>query len=366
MSSLPRPLIVHFVVDHRIGGTHVYIRNLMALLADQFDYRIVTPGSGPMTDMTLPNLRRFSRWLYPLEMLLNIFFSYRLLSRVHKAHPALVVNVHGGANLAPLLAARCMGLVPIWHIHETSRGLRQLVSLGRWLMGRRGQLVVVAQASIDRYRLQHAMVLPSTVDRQFWCADPQSVDVGDQGISTLLSVGNLNPMKGFETLIAALSRLPGTSPTVRLVIAGAPLATQRRYARKLHRQAARVMRTCPGIEVVFAGWQDEQAVRSLMRQCDVFVLCSHSEACPLVILEAIAVGCSILATDVGDVRAMLQQSPAARVVTAGSPAALADALHGMLGATAQSGAFAHNVTPEAWRPETVASQARSLYRRALP
>lgn len=366
MSPLPRPLIVHFVLDHRIGGTHVYIRNLMGLVADQFDHLIVTPGSGPITDMRLPNLRRLSRWLYPVEMMINVFFACRLLIRVRKVHPMLVVNVHGGANLAPLMAARCLGLAPIWHIHETIRGLRQLVRVGRWLMGPAGQLVVVAQASIDRYRLPHAMVLPSTVDRRFWCADPHPDRDADQGVTTLLSVGNLNPLKGFEILISAVGHLQGMSRTVRLVIAGAPLETQRSYVRELRQQAARVMRACPDVDVVFSGWQDEEGVRRLMRQCDVFVLSSHSEACPLVILEALATGCTIVATDVGDVRAMLRLSPGARVVPANSPSALADALRATVGVTDRGDAPARDATPEAWRSEIVGKRARSLYNGVLP
>lgn len=50
---------------------------------------------------------------------------------------------------------------------------------------------------------------------------------------------------------------------------------------------------------------DAEKIKSILRQTDVFVLPSHSEGMPNVILEAMASGCSILATNVGAVNVMV-------------------------------------------------------------
>jgi glycosyltransferase involved in cell wall biosynthesis len=50
---------------------------------------------------------------------------------------------------------------------------------------------------------------------------------------------------------------------------------------------------------------DAAKIRDVLRKTDVFVLPSHSEGMPNVVLEAMASGCAVLATDVGAVKLMV-------------------------------------------------------------
>ena len=50
---------------------------------------------------------------------------------------------------------------------------------------------------------------------------------------------------------------------------------------------------------------DAEKIKTILRETDVFVLPSHSEGMPNVILEAMASGCAILATDVGAVNVLV-------------------------------------------------------------
>ena len=52
---------------------------------------------------------------------------------------------------------------------------------------------------------------------------------------------------------------------------------------------------------------DAEKIKTILRATDVFVLPSHSEGMPNVILEAMASGCAILATDVGAVNVMVNE-----------------------------------------------------------
>ncbi|HTA63314.1 MAG TPA: glycosyltransferase family 4 protein [Bacteroidia bacterium] len=53
---------------------------------------------------------------------------------------------------------------------------------------------------------------------------------------------------------------------------------------------------------------DAKKIKSILRKMDVFVLPSHAEGMPNVILEAMASGCAILATDVGAVNVMVDET----------------------------------------------------------
>jgi len=53
--------------------------------------------------------------------------------------------------------------------------------------------------------------------------------------------------------------------------------------------------------------KDEEEMRSIFRQCDILVCPSYSEGMPTVILEAMASGLAVIATDVGAVKIMVSE-----------------------------------------------------------
>lgn len=67
-------------------------------------------------------------------------------------------------------------------------------------------------------------------------------------------------------------------------------------------------------------------VAALLAECDMFVLSSIAEGMPLTLLEAMAAGLPVVATDVGGVASVVEQGVTGTLVPAGNPRALADAL----------------------------------------
>jgi len=146
----------------------------------------------------------------------------------------------------------------------------------------------------------------------------------------LVTVGNLNPQKGHEHLLRAAARARRTRPEIKVLIAGAPHATHRRYEEGLHRLAGGLGLDV-GRDVVFAGALSD--VRPALAAADVFVLASvpRSEGAPTAIGEAMMMELPVVATDVGAVREVVDDGRTGFVVAPLDEQALAGAILRLLG-----------------------------------
>jgi glycosyltransferase involved in cell wall biosynthesis len=134
----------------------------------------------------------------------------------------------------------------------------------------------------------------------------------------VLHVGRQDPLKRQEDLIEAARRL---GPRARFLLVGEGPDGER-----LRSLAAGVP------HVTLVGRVHD--VAALLCAADLFVLCSASEAAPRVLLEAMATGRAIVATDVGGCRRMLTEEsgePSGVLVPPRDPEALVQALGHLLG-----------------------------------
>jgi glycosyltransferase involved in cell wall biosynthesis len=107
----------------------------------------------------------------------------------------------------------------------------------------------------------------------------------------VLSVGRMDPIKDFSTLIRAFRTVVQEVPDALLVIAG---GGDGRYIEDLRQNAERLG---IGDWVRFLG--NRRDVPDLLDACDVFALTSISEAASMTILEAMAAGRPVVATRTG-------------------------------------------------------------------
>lgn len=315
------------MLDHRIGGPHIYVDTLRKVLKGKVESIVVTTGRGAMTDMALLNLRHFWVPLYALEIIANVLLLVCMVLFGRIKRRAVIFNVHGGANLAPVLAARIGGIPVVWSFHEITPQFRTLVALGRWfLKGHPHTLVTVANKAKEIYRLEDAVLIPAAVDTSFWSRDEVSevdldacgwlnLDESGERPFRMLAVGNLNPLKGMDILLDAIAAVDGPW---HLKIVGAILNTHREYAAMLYRRAQQISSAKKGCVIDFLGWQEKIQVRTLLANTDVFVLPSRSEACPIALLEAMAMGCHCIAADVGDVSRMTESYLSCEIYSFGS------------------------------------------------
>ena len=105
--------------------------------------------------------------------------------------------------------------------------------------------------------------------------------------------GNLLVSKGLGELLEAFVELAKTRPKTRLAIIG-----QGPYGETLARRAA-----AAGLKdrVLLPGRRDAKGMAEWMRAASVFCLPSYSEGCPNVVVEALACGRPLVATNVGGI-----------------------------------------------------------------
>ena len=111
----------------------------------------------------------------------------------------------------------------------------------------------------------------------------------------LLVVGKWSRAKGLPWLLDAYEVLAATRPGLVLHVAGSGAGEEAEAV------GAR-MRAMGGERVVLHGQLDQTALAALMRRVRVFVLPSLYEGLPLVLIEAAASGCRVVATDLDVVR----------------------------------------------------------------
>lgn len=127
---------------------------------------------------------------------------------------------------------------------------------------------------------------------------------------TLITVCRLVPWKGVDALIRLLPELPET----RLVVAGN--GGQRAELVALARSLELTER------VIFLGDVPHAQVGAYLRKADAFVLNSTYEGLPHVVLEAMAAGMPVIATDAGGTSEAVIDGVTGLLVQVGDPAAL--------------------------------------------
>lgn len=134
-----------------------------------------------------------------------------------------------------------------------------------------------------------------------------------------LNAARLEKEKNHRGLLDAFAHLHARHPAARLLVAGAGTLRD-----ELERQCADL-----GLRglVVFAG--DRGDIPRLMAASDVFVLPSHQEGFSNAILEAMASGLPVVASDVGGVRECITTGTNGLVVAPGDTPALAAACAGL-------------------------------------
>jgi len=131
----------------------------------------------------------------------------------------------------------------------------------------------------------------------------------------LLNIGALTPQKDHATLVRAAARLADQVPAVHVVMVGEGFLRQD--------IEALIAETGTGERVHLAGFRDD--VRPALAAADAFVLSSYNEGMPWVMIEALAAGLPLVATDISGTHACVDDGVNGLIVPERDPEALAAA-----------------------------------------
>ncbi len=150
----------------------------------------------------------------------------------------------------------------------------------------------------------------------------------------VLFVGRIEPLKGIDTLIQAMSCLTikeSNLPVHLAIIGGEPEAGPQDMTAEM----ARLQKLCDdlavGRTVVFLGRRDQDTLPYYYSAAEVVVMPSHYESFGMVALEAMACGTPVIASEVGGLAFLVQDGETGFTVPDGDPDKLCDRLSRLLG-----------------------------------
>lgn len=239
---------------------------------------------------------------------------------IRQSRAEAVVSFLSATNARTLLATAGLGL----RVIVSERGDPRRASLSRtWRLMR-------SLAYPFAYRLvaqtEQALACFGPLVRRKGVVIPNPVVIPPRPVAgahkTVVAVGHLAPVKGFDLLVEAFARCAPAHPEWRLVIWGE--GDQRTRLEELS------ARLGVGERVAMPGRSARPGI--WVQDAGIFVLSSRHEGFPNVLLEAMAAGLPVVATDcpVGGARTLLDNGTSGRLVPSEDIAALAAALDGLM------------------------------------
>ncbi|MFK7740908.1 MAG: glycosyltransferase family 4 protein [Planctomycetota bacterium] len=301
------------------GGPQVRAVQLMQHLGDTVEHVVMAmDGCTDAAGMLDDNTRERVSFASPPPLARGGFGAMRKAQRawLRTVQPNLVLTYNWG-SIETVAAARSARLPLVHHEdgfgpEEASKRLLRRSLFRRWLLRKVPVVVpstVLSAIAKDEWGVRDASLhhLVNGVDLERFAPRARAGDDAfdaaalAQDAFVLGSVGGLRPEKDHHNLLHALTRLPAN--VVAVIVGSGALEGD------LH---ALVTQFELDDRVVFAGHTNDTAAS--YARFDAFVLSSRTEQMPIAMLEAMACGLPVVATDVGDVRRVLPSEPDPMVV----------------------------------------------------
>jgi phosphatidylinositol alpha-mannosyltransferase len=197
------------------------------------------------------------------------------------------------------------------------------IALDRY-MGKLDERIAVSSAArhfVSTYFPGEYRIIPNGVDVDFY-ANAKPFPEFQDGKVNLFFVGRVEPRKGAMYLLRAYARIKERHPNTRLIVAGRgpEIGDLRRFAHERRVE-----------DVFFAGRVSDEDKARFYKTADVFVAPSTGqESFGIVLLEAMAAGRAVVASDIHGYKRVVQRNVTGLLVEPKDPDALADAIERLI------------------------------------
>jgi phosphatidylinositol alpha-mannosyltransferase len=177
-----------------------------------------------------------------------------------------------------------------------------------------------ARSYVSNYYPGEYVIIPNGIDLNQFGSHVPSLPWRQDEQPTILFVGRLEPRKGFKYLLHAFPYVRRAIPNARLIVVGA-------YSREDKESYVMWVRQNNVRGVRFVGQVSEEDLPRYYRSCDVFCAPSTGfESFGIILLEAMASGVPIVASDITGYRQVLRHGEEGLLVEPENEQALAQAL----------------------------------------
>jgi len=361
--------VLHVISYMGRGGAEMGILKLIAGLGEGFEHRICTTR-GFDTDFVRSCFSEGKMYVAGRSNLQLQFPLLRLASIMRQYRPHIVHTRNWGA-IEAVVAAKLTGVPVVIHSeHGYEVDMFAGLPMRRRLFRRAAYAMTDAVFAVTRelrdfharqgwIRPERMGVMYNGVDTQHFApcretriATRKELSLPEESF-VVGSVGRLVPIKDHQTLLRAATLLVKSGIDVRVLLVGSGPERE-----KLRALAANDLEG----RVCFAG--DSSRVPELLNAMDVFVLASLGEGMSNTLLEAMASGLPVLATNVGGNPEIIVDNANGSLFTPGDTQWLADRLHVLACDPAlihQLGTAARNHAIESFSLSRMLDTYRSFY-----
>ena len=358
MTTSPR--VLHLIPNLDIGGTERQLVGFADRVSDPGRHRVACfYGLGALADAfpTPPIwLGRLGR--HPSDAPGNLRVLGTLRRTIVRGRFDLV-HAHLGPSevLAGLVTPRGVPIVAARRGHSPAVERNPAIRLVQDVSHRRVDVLIcnsryLAERTRDEDRWPPpTRVIHNAVDLERFTVAPMP-----KGPPTVAVVANLHPYKGHERFLDAFALVRERLPGARAVLVGDGVERARLEA----------VAAAGGLTdaVTFAGQAEDP--RPFVEQAHVVALASDTEGFPNALLEAMAMGRPVVATDVGGIPELVRDGVDGLLVPR-QIEALADALSGLLRDPAERGRMATSARAraEGFTWDRVVRETETVYREVL-
>jgi glycosyltransferase involved in cell wall biosynthesis len=342
---MPKPTQILFVNStSEIGGADIDLLLICShLQRDRYEPKVVLPHAGPLcgefSSRGIPliyldpaPLKRFITAAQILSYPWRVGRAAWALFRLIRQEQVDIVHVNTAVLPAAGLAARLAGVKCVWHIREIEILQRSIVigALLRWCIWACADRIIAISEAVGK-----GLGAPArdTLQVIYHCLDTTHFYPGaiNQAVrrefkipakaKVIGYIGRISPIKGLGYLITALGLIRRQYPETYLLLVG-PVLGYQRHLEELHRLVEDQNLT---EWVIFS--EERQDILEILRAVDVVVLPTViPEGLGKVLLEGLACGKPVIATNQGGPLEILRDCAAARLVPPRDSTAIAQAL----------------------------------------